>query len=324
MPLLNAAGDVDLSSAGYKFLIDTLSYIRKRIVSQKFYEIDIADYLPVDVGEAAWSSEIVQNAEFYDGGSFFEGDVEMGGSRISRVDAAFEPNRMPVRTWRKKTSWMISEIEQAAVAGNWDPVEAKLRSLKKNWDLGIQELAFLGRPNDSVMTGLLNNAAVTINTALIGENISSMTTAQFATFVASVLAVYQANANYTALPDRFIIPTDDYLGLGVPVSQNYPNIAMLDYLQNMFAKMTGNPGFKILPLTYAQKALNNSLSGLNKHRYVLYRCDPETLSLSIPVDFTMLEARTLNGFDWEQLAYGQYSGVLVNRIREVLYIDNAA
>ena len=44
--------------------------------------------------------------------------------------------------------------------------------------------------------------------------------------------------------------------------------------------------------------------------------------MAIPVDFTMLEARTLNSFDWEQLAYGQYSGVLVNREREVLYIDN--
>jgi hypothetical protein len=33
----------------------------------------------------------------------------------------------------------------------------------------------------------------------------------------------------------------------------------------------------------------------------------------------MAEPRTVDSMDWLQLAYGQYSGVLVNRPREVLY-----
>lgn len=315
--LFNANGDIDVNSTGFKYIISTLSYIRSKIIEQKFFEVDIADYVPVDVGEAAFSDEIVQNTEFYTGGSFFEGDVDQGGSRISQVDASMVANKMPVRNWRKKVNWTLFEIQQAAVASRWDPVEAKMRSLKKNWDLGIQELAFLGRPGDTVMTGLLNNAVVTINTTRITKKISSMSAAEFSTFVGGLLGDYYANSNSTVLPDTFVIPTADYLGLGVPVSSTYPNISMLEYFGNMLKRMTANENFKILPVAYATTA--NSRGDFTKDRYVLYRRDPETLSLSIPVDYTMAEPRTVDSMDWLQLAYGQYSGVLVNRPREVLY-----
>ena len=317
--MFNSNGDIDVNSTGFKYVISTLSYIRSKIIEQKFFEVDIADFLPVDVGEAAFSDEIVQNTEFYTGGSFFEGDVDQGGSRISTVDASMVANHMPVRNWRKKVNWTLFEIQQAAVASRWDPVEAKMRSLKKNWDLGIQELAFLGRPGDTVMTGLLNNATVNINTTRIRLAISSMSAAQFSTFVGGILADYYSNSNNTVLPDTFVMPTSDYLGLGVPVSSTYPNISMKEYLENTFKRMTNNDGFKILPVAYASAA--NSRSDLTKDRYVLYRRDPETLSLSIPVDYTMAEPRTVDSMDWLQLAYGQYSGVLVNRPREVEYFD---
>jgi len=315
--LFNANGDVDVNSTGFKYVISTLSYIRSKIIGQKFFEVDIASYVPVDVGEAAFADEIIQNTEFYTGGSFFEGDIDQGGSRISTVDALMVPNKMPVRNWRKKVNWTLFEIQQAAVASRWDPVEAKMRSLKKNWDLGIQELAFLGRPGDTTMTGLLNNAVVTINTTRIKKAISSMTAAEFATFVGGILGDYYSNSNSTVLPDTFVMPTADYLGLGVPVSSTYPNISMKEYLENTFKKMTNNENFKILPIAYATAA--NSRSDFTKDRYVLYRRDPETLSLSIPVDYTMAEPRTVDSMDWLQLAYGQYSGVLVNRPREMLY-----
>jgi hypothetical protein len=317
--MFNSNGDVDVNSTGFKYVISTLSYIRSKIIEQKFFEVDIADYVPVDVGEAAFSDEIIQNTEFYSGGSFFEGDVDQGGSRISQVDASMVANRMPVRNWRKKASWTLFEIQQAAIASRWDPVEAKMRSLKKNWDLGIQELAFLGRPGDTVMTGLLNNATVNINTTLITKAISSMSAAEFSTFVGGLLAAYYSNSNSTVLPDTFVIPTADYLGLGVPVASGFPVISMKEYLENMLKRMTNNDGFKILPVAYASAA--NSRSDFTKDRYVLYRKDPETLSLSIPVDYTMAEPRTVDSMDWLQLAYGQYSGVLVNRPREVEYFD---
>lgn len=322
-PIFNSNGDVDASSAGFKYLIDTLSFIRSQVKEQKFFEVAPADFLPVETGEAAWSDEIVQNGEFLTGGNFFEGDIDLGGSRIASVDATIAPNRMPVGTWRKKAGWTIAEAAKAANAGNWDPIESKLKALKKNWDLGIQNLAFLGRPGDSVMTGLLNNSEVTINTTLITEEIGSMSDSEFQTFVGAFLNAYYENGNMTALPDTFAIPTGDYFSLGSAASATYPNITKLEYLSNILKKMTRNENAEILPLAYCEATMNLS-AGVNKDRYVLYRRDPDTLSMSIPVDLTMLDARSVNGFDWEQLAYGQYSGVMVHRPREVLYMDLTA
>ena len=146
-----------------------------------------------------------------------------------------------------------------------------------------------------------------------------MDVTHFDNLVAGLLSAYFTNSNQTAMPNVFIIPTSDYLGLGVPVSGTYPVISKLEYLLNALKRLTRNPNFEILPLAYAEASLNGR--GLTKDRYVLYRNDPETLSMSIPVDFTMLEADTSNKINWTQPAYGQYSGVLINRPREVLYLD---
>ena len=321
LPLFNSSGDIDVAASGFKYLIDSMSFIRAQVIKQIFYEVSVEDYIPVDVGEAAWKSEVVQNLEFYEGGSFAEGVTNSGGSRTATVDTALSQIRMPVRTWKKKATWNIAQISEAANVGNWDPVEAKLRSLKKNWDLGIQELAFIGLPGDTTLTGFLTNASVNINTTLINNDISGLSDANFQTFVKGLLTAYYANSNYTRdNPDTLVMPTADYLGMASAASATYPNISKLEYLENALKKMTRNDGFRILPLTYAQSTLNPAV----KNRYVLYRNDPETLKLTIPVDITMNQACTLNGFDFEQLAYGQFSGVMVNRPREVLYFDKTA
>lgn len=313
----NAAGDFDVQGAGFQYAITTMSQIRSEIIKQIFFEVSIADYLPVDVGFAAWKSEIVQNLEFLSVGRFADGVVNQGNSRRAKVDAGITQIRMPIKTWAVKATWTIAEIAEAASAGNWDVVESKLRALKKDWDLGIQETAFNGFAGDTEITGLLTNASVTINPDVITEDISGMSDTEFQTFVKTLLTQYYANSNSTRLPTKFIMPTADYLGMAAAASATFPNISKLEYLENSLKKMTANDGFKILPLTYAQAANNPEA----KDRYVLYRDDPETLKLTIPVDLTMNQAYTINGFDFEQLAYGQFSGVLINRPREVLYFD---
>jgi len=61
---MNSNGAFDPNSAAYQIAIDTLSYIRSVVIQQKFYEIPFADFVPIDVGEGAFGSEIVQNMEF--------------------------------------------------------------------------------------------------------------------------------------------------------------------------------------------------------------------------------------------------------------------
>lgn len=317
-PLFNSSGDVDLQSTGYQYIIDSLTYIRDKVIKQKFFELSVPDYIPMDVGEAAWRSEIVQNLEFVTGGTFVEGITDQGFGKTPEVGSALAQIRMPTRLWAKKATWSIAEISEAANA-NWDVVDSRMRALKKNWDLGIQEGAFNGF--DASLTGFLNNADVNINTSLITEEISGMSDTEFQAFVKGLLTAYFANSNYTRdNPDTFVMPASDYLGLASAASATFPNISKLEYLENSLKRMTRNDGFKILPCVYSQSAKNPAA----KDRYVLYRNDPETLKMSIPVDFTMNQAYTNDGLVFQQKAYGQISGVLVNRPREVLYLDLTA
>lgn len=316
-PLFNANGDI--SQLGYQFVTDTLSAIKARIAEQKFYEVAPADYMPVDVGQESWSDEIIQRLSFQLGGDFFEGDIDTGNGNgnLSSVEAGQGQVRMPTATWAKQTQWTLPELKKAMKADNWDVIEAKLGALKKNWDLGIQEVAFLGHPAISTMTGLLNDSEVNSNLTVITETLSGMTAAEFDTFIGAVLPAYFANSNNTAMPNKFVMPTSDYLGLGRAFSSTYPNISKLEYLTNALQKMTGDPSFEILPLAYCESAR----SGLGVERYVLYRDEIDTMTMNVPVDYTNAGQVSENGIMFTQAAYGQYSGNLISRKREVLYFD---
>lgn len=324
--LTNANGDIDTSSAGFDYIISTLSEIRADVVEQKFYKIAPADYFPVSVGQGANMDEIVQNLTFQTGGAFFDGDIQTNqdSGRLAQVDVVQDKLKMPIQVWAKQVVWTIVDIAKAAAASNWDLIASLMESLKTDWDLGVQEVAFLGHPSISEMTGLLNDDEVNINTILITVPINEMTESQFQAFVGGVMAAYFANSNSTEdQPDKFVIPTSDYLGLLNAVSSTFPNISKIEFLLNAFKKATRNENFEILPLAYAQ-ADQNADRGIDQNRYALYKSDPKTMKMEIPQDFTMLEAATANNFNWTQPATGQYSGLMVNRKREMLYFDETA
>jgi hypothetical protein len=324
--LTNANGDIDTSGAGYDYVISTLSEIRAEVVEQKFSKIAPADYMPVSVGQGAYMDEIIQNLTFQTGGGFFDGDIQTNqdSGRIAQVDVVQDKIRMPIQVWAKQVIWTLVDVAKAASASNWDLIASLMESLKTDWDLGIQEVAFLGHPSVSTMTGLLNDSQVNINTSLITTPITNMSETQFQNFVGGIMKAYFVNSNSTEdQPDKFVMPTSDYLGLVKATSNTYNTISKIEFLLNAFKKATRNENFEILPLAYSQ-ADQNSDRGINKNRYVLYKSDPKTMKMEIPLDFTMLEAATANNFNWTQPAHGQYSGLLVNRKREVLYLDETA
>lgn len=316
---LNAAGDTADSATGYQIVTDTLTYIKKQISEQKFYEVAPADYIPVAVGDGAFAANILTNRTYMVADDFESGNIRTGGgnSRLSAVDVAIDSKTMKVINWAKAIDYSIFDIEQALVANNWDPIEQKHRARKKNWDLGLQKIAFLGSSVDATsVPGFLNNTQINVDTSTIIKSISSMSAAEFATFVQNILAVYFANTNSTVLPTNFVIPYSDYLGLMTPVSSTYPNIPKFNYLDQAFKALCG-PNFKILPLAYAD-ATNNTSYGINKQIYQLYRYDAESVRMDIPVDYTTTQPNTINNFQFEDVAYGQYTGVGFYRALEAL------
>jgi len=314
------------SNFGIEVDVTTLTTIIKSITEQKFFQVAPAKYMPVVVGEGAWSVELLKYREFSTGDDFETGimNTAADNSRLSEVDAAVDPIKVPVINWAKAITWSIFDLKHASQAGNWDLVSSKERSRKKNWDLGIQKIAFFGMNARADVNGLLTQTDVTSNTTLITKTISSMTDTEFETFVAGVVGAYRTNCAFTAMPSRFIIPELDYNGLAVSVDENFGLKSKLQRLLEAFRLITQNDKFEILPLAYADQANNADITGLNKNRYVLMNHDEDSVRMDIPVDYTSTLQNTLNGVQFQNGAYGQFTGVKAYRPKEMLYFDWAA
>lgn len=312
------------NALGFELNITTLTAITKRVTEQKFFKVAPADYMPLKVGgEGAWHSNLVTYTSFALGDDFEKGNINVavGDDRLAGADAAISSLTLQIINWAKQINWNIPELRLAATSGNWELVTAKEKARKTNWDLGIQQVAFLGSTYDPNVLGLLTQGTVNSNTSLITQTISSMSDAQFQTLVAGLLEAYRLNCNRTAMPTHFVIPESDYNGLVTPMNVNFGIRSKLNYLQESLAEATMNKDFKILPLAYANKAINNTLVGLNKNRYTLLNYDEDSVVMNIPVDYTATLQNTVNGFQFQNVGYGQYTGVLAKRPAEMLYLD---
>lgn len=328
MKVCNSNGNIDASTLGYQYTTQTTTFIRERVVEQKFYKVPIADFMDVDVGVGAWMEDIKTNLVYDNAGDFESGIISIASapSQLSTVDVGTAPINAKVITWAKGYQYSVPEVSKALASNNWDVISGKMSALTRNWQLGLQKIAFLGLQQDLTnVPGLLTSPQVTVNTSVITANISSLGSTAFQTLVANILAAYAANANYTAMPNMFVMPLADYLGLGTAASSGFPIVNMKAYLEDMFKEITGEKDFKILPLAYGQAAQNAGYINGNtgKNRYVLYRKDPETLKLDIPVDFTLNPAGTANNFNWQGVGAGQFTGAIFYRPAEALYFDHS-
>ena len=306
-----------LNAMGIDIPITTLTTAIKSVSEQKFYKIAPAEYLPVVVGEGAFATNLLKYTSFNTGGDFEQGLINTSthNSQLAQADAGVKGVQIPVINWAKGLSWNLFEVQQAAKTGNWDLITEKEKARKTNWDLGIQKAAFLGVPSVGAL-GLLNQTNVNSDTTTITKPITAMSAAEYQAFVGSIYAAYRANSNYTSEPDTFIIPESDYNGLASAVDPNFPIMSKLEYLKKAFREIVGSE-VAIKKLAYADA----DRSGLTVQRYVLLRKDADSLALNIPVDYTATLANSINGFHWENAAYGQFTGVKVFRPEEVLYFD---
>lgn len=308
------------NAMGYNIDLTTLTQVLKRVAEQKFYLVKPSDYIPVSVSEGAWSDQLLQYKSFKMGGEFEDGIIDVGSDqdRLATVNAGLEPVYTKVFNWAKELHWTIPELEMASRTQVWDVVVEKEKSRKMNWDLGIQKMAFEGNAKYGIQ-GLFGLTGVTANTTLITKKIGAMTVAEFQTLMGGLLPAYRANCDYTAYPSIFVIPEDDYNTLATCADETYPLKTRLERIEESMKLLTRNSDFKVLPSAYASKAVNGV-----KNVYALYNKSEDTLRMNIPVDYTNTMANTTNGFQFENVAYGQFTGITLIRPKEVIYFTNTA
>jgi hypothetical protein len=310
-----------LNAIGYEAAITTLTSIAKKVSEQKLYQIPFADYLPVRVGEGRFSTNLTTFRSFDVADEFETGIINTGGqnSKMASADAAVDSLNIQVFPWAKAIGWSIFDLEYAAMSGNWDLITAKEKARKKNWDLGLQRIAFLGarglNASGGKCMGLLNQAGITFNATLLTTPIAQLSVTALAAFPGAALEAYRNNCQRTAYPDRLIVPESDFNQLANQASPSFPIKSIIEVLEDTFKRITQNPNFKILPLAYGDKAY----SGLSTQMYVLTRYDEESVRMDIPLNYTTTLANSLDNFSFQNAAYGQFTGVLAYRPLETLY-----
>lgn len=317
------------NSLGSEINITTLTTIMAKISEQKFYEITPSEYVPVQVGgPGAWSSNLVTYRSYDIADDFSTGVMNTGtqSARTAMVDAGVDALTIQVYNWHKALQWTIFDLELAAKSGNWDLITSKEKTRLRNYQLGIQKVAFLGLQGQNSASGncvgLLNQPGITNNTTVITAPISSLTTSALKTFQQVVLEAYRSNNNRTAWPTHFVIPESDFNGLASQASPDFPIKSTLELLEDAFKVTTRNPNFKILPLAYGDAAYHTDVPSIaGKQVYALYNYDDESMRMNVPVPYTNTLANSLDNFSFNSQAYSTFSGVLAIRPLEMLYFS---
>lgn len=319
---LNNAAAVD--SLGFEQLITTQTEIVAGVIQTKYYELlgqSLSDFVPFDVGRGAYSTNIFQYTAGYVGSPFESGLVQPSTGLGINAKSSIQIDGISIKNnfWRMdyEVSHEIIEMGKVNVQA-FSIIEENEKARKKVYDLGMQKVTFLGIPDNGV-EGLLNMAAVNINTSLFPVKLAAMSSAQLQALASGLLAAYLANNGATQMPNRLCIPTSDYVALGVPSDPNFPLKTKRDILEEAL-RQGGAVDIKIVHTTYNEKAASDRQHA----RYVLYRHDADSLRMYIPKPYTPHALYPMNGVDFISVAESQFSGVVAIRPKEMLYMDARA
>lgn len=319
---LNNAAAVD--SLGFEQLITTQTEIVAGVIQTKYYELlgqSLSDFVPFDVGRGAYSTNIFQYTAGYVGSPFESGLVQPSTGLGINAKSSIQVDGISIKNnfWRMdyEVSHEIIEMGKVSVQA-FSIIEENEKARKKVYDLGMQKVTFLGIPDNGV-EGLLNMAAVNIDTSLFPVKLAAMSSAQLQTLASNLLAAYLANNGATQMPNRLCIPTSDFVALGVPSDPNFPLKTKRDILEEAL-RQGGAVDIKIVHTTYNEKAASDGQHA----RYVLYRHDADSLRMYIPKPYTPHALYPMNGVDFISVAESQFSGVVAIRPKEMLYMDAQA
>jgi hypothetical protein len=293
-----------MTELGARQIIDTLTQIDNDIVKDKFYTIDnIPDYVDTELGVKPYV-DIIKQSETKGKNFFTDEDL------TTNIQEAFDSQRIAAR---KDVEVGLYELETIRHTQNYDLVTEKLSARKKNYDLDLQKITFLG--NGAEIKGLFTLDNINVDTTIITTPLGQMTPDEIRTIAASLYNAFRTNSNFTSKPNRFLLPTSDFLDC---CAGNDASFALavgktrLDYLQECFIKATENTDFKILKIAYPD--FTQQFQG----QYLLYNKDPKVLVNDLPIEFKVVQISDYNNLTWRSESYSQVGGIRLKRPKEFM------
>ena len=319
----NAAAFATPNAYGLEKTITTLTQIVADVQRQKFYTVaePLTSYVPIEMGTGAYSKQLFQYAVAQVGDNFEAGIIQPGNgiNKDASLDITIDGVSIRNNFWRMKYEATKEILEMARTnAQTFSYIEEQERARLKTAQLGTQKILFKGT-DDGLNTGLLNNANVTVNTSLLPANLSAMSITQLTNFAKTAINTFFTNSNSTVFPNTWLMPTSDYMSLGVPINPEYPIGTIREFLERAFTDAGAPADFKILHTVY-----NNTASTTGAGRHVLYNRDADVLTMYIPKPYTPYPLYPVGSLDMISDAEMQFTGVWVKRPQEMLYMDVTA
>lgn len=310
------------ATPGLEQTITTTTQLVAGVVNTLYYELmgqKLSDFVKIEVGTGAYSTNLTQYASAYVGSPFKQGLINPTASGINadansniKIGALSIPNNF----WRMKYTIGQELIGMAARnAETFSIIEENEKARKKCWDLGLQEATFKGL-DDGKSYGLLNQPNVTVNTTLMTAELNAMSDAQFQTFLATAPAAYAANANGTMMFNRMLVPQSAFLALQQPYGSFGETRKTI--LERAFQGIVG-ADFKIVHATYCTGATAGG--NASKGRYVFYNDNEDNLTMYLPKPYTPHPLFPQGALDMISDSEGQFSTPYLKRIDSMLYAD---
>lgn len=310
------------ATAGLEQTIQTTTQIVAGVVNKLYYKLmgqKLSDFVKIEVGTGAYSTNLFQYASAYIGSPFKAGIINPTASGINadansniKIGALQIPNNF----WRMKYEIGQELIGMAARnAETFSIIEENERSRKEIFDLGLQEATFKGL-GDGKSYGLLNQPSVTVNTTLMTAELDAMTDAQFQTFLATAPGAYAANSNGTMMFNRMLVPQKAFLALQQPYGSFGETRKTI--LERAFQGIVGDD-FKIVHATYCTGATAGG--NATKGRYVFYNTDDRNLTMYLPKPYTPHPLFPQGALDMISDAEAQFATPYLKRVESMLYAD---
>lgn len=316
----------DGENVGYEQAITTLTALETKIAREKNLELDADKAIDIIEGPGAWKEELVWFEGHYNGGDSLDSwrlDHAQNGAAKNLSTASLTKRTAPYALLGKMISYTKSEIEQAQASGIWNAIEEKSMARKREFDLRLNEWVFKGS-KDGQFEGLLNISGVTSDTdTSVPTMFSAMTDAQFQTALSTLFSTYYVGTDYTAKANTFLMPSLDMMKCAGTYSQVgsgfSTGINRLDRIKEAFRAATGDANAQVIGANLCNGALNNGF-----HQYVMYKKDPYELHVEMPVPFGVYPGASVDGFNFQNTALAQVSGVIAKYKKQIRYFKVTA
>lgn len=316
--------EVRVNDLGYDQIITTLSAVETRVARQKNIEFGIKEAIDVVEGVGAWKEQGVYFKSFANGGDTLDSwriDQAQMGATKSQATASMSKETYPLMFLAKMCAYTRVELEQAAASGVWNAIEEKSWARRREFDLRFAELVYKGTA-DGIYHGLLTLPNVYTETdTVITKRLSAMTDSEFQTAINQMFSASYTASNYTAKPNRLLIPELDRIGLASTWSSYGAGFAQgitrLARLEEAFRNFTGDANARVIGTNFANGALNGGVE-----TYAMYRKDPFELKIEMPVPYGIYPGASVDGFNFQDTALAQVSGVVSKYDQQFVYFKN--